>query len=79
MSAVGGIPRSPHPPLCEDDAVPAPRGPNPIGLFLMAFEIWRRLPPAQRRRLTAMARRQGPRVAAAAFAYWQARLRASKR
>jgi len=51
------------------------RRPTPVGLALTAFEVWRRLPPAQRRQIAEMARKQGPRAAAAAFAYWRGRRR----
>lgn len=37
---------------------------GPIGLALTAFDIWRRLPPKQRRQILAATRKHGPRVAA---------------
>ena len=46
-----------------------------MGLALTAFEVWRRLPPAQRRMILQEARRQGPKAAAAALTYWRARKR----
>ena len=49
------------------------RRPGPIGLALTAFEVWRRLPPEQRRQIMNATRRQAPRAAAAALAYWRAR------
>jgi hypothetical protein len=39
---------------------------GPVGLALMAWDIWRRIPPRHRRRLIAEARRHGPRLAKAA-------------
>jgi hypothetical protein len=38
---------------------------SPIGLALTAYEIWRRLPPRQRRMMLELTRRHGPKVAAA--------------
>lgn len=55
--------------------MPRLRRPTPIGIALTAFEVWRRLPPSQRRQIAHMARKQGPRAAAAALAYWRARRR----
>ena len=40
-----------------------PRVGGPFGLALAAFDVWRRLPPAQRRLITAQLRKHGPRVA----------------
>jgi hypothetical protein len=40
---------------------------GPVGLVLTAYDIWRRLPPKQRKRLVAEARKQGPRIASAAY------------
>lgn len=39
---------------------------GPIGLALTAYDIWRRIPPAQRRRILAATRKHGPRLAASA-------------
>ena len=36
---------------------------GPVGLALTAYDIWRRLPPAHRRRLLEATRRHGPRLA----------------
>jgi hypothetical protein len=36
---------------------------KPTTVALLAFETWRRLPPAQREQLLLAARRNGPRVA----------------
>ena len=48
--------------------MPRMRPTSPIGLALTAFEIWRRLPPRQRRRVLEMTRKHGPRIAAALLA-----------
>ena len=53
--------------MCEDAGMP--RLPtSPIGLALTAYEIWRRLPPRQRRKMLELTRRHGPKVAAAILA-----------
>jgi hypothetical protein len=39
---------------------------GPLGLALTAYDIWRRLPPKQRRLLVKSARKHGPRLASAA-------------
>jgi hypothetical protein len=39
---------------------------GPVGMALTAWDIWRRIPPAQRRRILQAAREHGPRVARAA-------------
>ena len=63
--------------LWEDGAVPRyKRGLGPISIALTAWDIWRRLPPAQRRQLMNLARRHGPTVAAYVMA---ARARARER
>ncbi|OFW75612.1 MAG: hypothetical protein A2Y55_03175 [Actinobacteria bacterium RBG_16_68_12] len=36
---------------------------RPLGLALMVYETWRRLPPEHRQRLLLAARRHGPRAA----------------
>jgi hypothetical protein len=46
---------------------------GPIGLALTAWDIWRRLPPRQRKQIVNIARKHGPRVAARVM---QARARA---
>jgi len=38
---------------------------GPVGLFLTAYDVWRRLPPPARRRILRETRRHGPRVARA--------------
>lgn len=37
---------------------------GPIGLALTAWDLWRRLPPRQRKQLVNLARKHGPKVAA---------------
>ena len=37
---------------------------GPIGIALTAWDIWRRLPPRQRKQILNIARKHGPRVAA---------------
>jgi hypothetical protein len=37
-----------------------------IGLAWSAYRLWRRIPPAQRRKLVAQGRKHGPRIAAKA-------------
>jgi hypothetical protein len=39
---------------------------GPVGLAFTAYDIWRRLPPSQRRRLIEATRAHGPRLAAGA-------------
>ena len=41
---------------------------SPLGLAFGAFHLWRRLPPAQRKRVVQAARAHGPKVAAAVLA-----------
>ena len=36
---------------------------GPLGLALTAYDIWRRLPPKQRRQILEGARKHGPRLA----------------
>jgi len=38
------------------------RGPGPVGTAFMLWELWRRLPPRQRRWALALARHHGPRL-----------------
>ena len=49
---------------------------GPLGLALTAWDIWRRLPPRQRRQIVNIARKHGPKVAARVI---QARSRARER
>jgi hypothetical protein len=37
---------------------------GPLGLALAAWDIWRRLPPRQRKQVINIARKHGPKVAA---------------
>jgi len=37
---------------------------GPIGIALTAWDLWRRLPPKQRKQVLDLARKHGPRVAA---------------
>jgi hypothetical protein len=37
---------------------------GPVGIALTAWDVWRRLPPKQRKQILALARRHGPKVAA---------------
>ena len=46
---------------------------GPIGIALTAWDIWRRLPPRQRKQVLDIARKHGPKVAAKVL---QARSRA---
>jgi hypothetical protein len=48
---------------------------GPLGLALTAYDIWRRLPPKQRKQLLAIAREHGPRVAARVMQARRARRR----
>jgi hypothetical protein len=48
---------------------------GPVALALTAYDVWRRIPPAQRRQLIDATRKQAPRAAAAAIAYWRGRAR----
>jgi hypothetical protein len=43
------------------------RRPGAVGLALTAWDIWRRLPPSQRKLVIDTARKQGPKIAAAAL------------
>jgi len=47
--------------------MPRRPGPAPIVLALTMYDVWRRLPPAQRRQLAALARKHGPTVASKAY------------
>jgi hypothetical protein len=37
---------------------------GPLGIALTAWDLWRRLPPRQRKQFVALARQHGPKVAA---------------
>jgi hypothetical protein len=54
------------------------RRPGAIGLALTAYDIWRRLPPSQRKRLLGAARKHGPKIAKAAAASAAAKRAAKK-
>ena len=46
---------------------PARIGPAGIGAALTAWDMWRRIPPAQRKLILAQAKIHGPRLAKLAF------------
>ena len=48
--------------------MPRLRPTSPVGVALTAFELWRRLPPKQRRRVLRATRTHGPKLAAALLA-----------
>jgi len=48
---------------------------GPVGVALTAWDIWRRLPPKQRRFLAQQLRRHGPRLAKQALRAQRARRR----
>jgi hypothetical protein len=48
--------------------MPRFRPTSPLGLAFGAYHLWRRLPPAQRKRGLKTARTHGPKVAAAILA-----------
>jgi len=52
---------------------------GPVGLALMAWDVWRRLPPHYRRQILAASRKHGPRMAAAAAAAASKRYRDYRR
>lgn len=49
------------------------RGPAAVSLALTAWDVWRRLPPSQRRLVAALARKHGVRVAKHAWSVQQKR------
>ena len=51
---------------------------GPVGVALTAYDVWRRLPPAQRKQIVEATRKQAPRAAAAMVAYWRTRARSAK-
>jgi hypothetical protein len=51
---------------------------GPIGIALTAWDIWRRLPPAQRKQVLNIARKHGPMVASKVLQA-RARARAARR
>jgi hypothetical protein len=46
--------------------LPFPRRVGPLGLALTLYDVYRRLPPQQRRQLLDLGRKHGPRIAARA-------------
>jgi hypothetical protein len=38
--------------------------PGPVGLAITLFDVWRRLPPKQRKQVLELARKHGPKAAA---------------
>ena len=54
--------------MCEHAAVPPLPPHSPVALAFGAFQLWRRLPPAQRRQMMLAARTHGPKIAAAVLA-----------
>lgn len=55
--------------------IPLTRRLGPIGTALTLWDIWRRLPPRQRRFIVKQARKHGPRLAKQAVAAAQKRRR----
>ncbi len=49
-------------------AMPRLRPTSPLGVAMTAFELWRRLPPKQRRQVLEATRTHGPKLAAALLA-----------
>ena len=57
------------PAICQDQGMAGrfrKLRPTPWALTIAAWDIWRRLPPAQRRQLVRAVRKHGPRIAAGA-------------
>ena len=50
-----------------------PRRIGPLGVALTAYDLWRRLPPSQRRRIMEATKTHGPRLAAKAMEKRRAR------
>lgn len=51
--------------MCDDDTVPRiPK--NPVAAGMLAYSLWRKLTPSQRRLLLEAAKAHGPKVASAA-------------
>ena len=67
--------RGPLAGMCEHSPMPRFRPTSPLGLAFGAYHLWRRLPPAQRKRVLQTARTHGPKVAAAILAKRKARPR----
>jgi hypothetical protein len=47
--------------------------PGPVGLAITLYDVWRRLPPKQRKQALDLARKHGPRVAAKLIGMQRAR------
>jgi hypothetical protein len=41
--------------------------PGPVGVAIALYDVWRRLPPKQRRQVLKLARKHGPKAAAKAI------------
>ncbi len=41
--------------------------PGPVGIALALYDVWRRLPPKQRKQVMSLAREHGPKLAARAL------------
>ena len=48
---------------------------GPVGIALTAYDLWRRLPPEQRKQIVDATRKQAPRAAAAMLRHWRDRRR----
>jgi hypothetical protein len=48
---------------------------GPVGLVLTAWDVWRRIPPRQRKMIVKQARKHGPRIAARVLQAQQRRRR----
>jgi hypothetical protein len=42
--------------------------PGPVGIAITLYDVWRRLPPKQRKQVLMLARRHGPKAAAKVLA-----------
>jgi hypothetical protein len=47
--------------------------PGPIGIAITLYDVWRRLPPKQRKQVLNLARKHGPKAAAKLMQYQRAR------
>ncbi|HZS24627.1 MAG TPA: hypothetical protein VFA30_06515 [Gaiellaceae bacterium] len=47
--------------------------PGPVGMAIALYNVWRRLPPAQRKQLVRLVRKHGPTVAAKVMQFQRAR------
>ncbi len=59
--------------------LPLARRLGPVGLALTVYDVWRRLPPKQRRQLLELGREHAPRLAARALKAGQTRARRRRR